>query len=1067
MSTFKVQPVYGELIYGWLDVAYRECSNMTVAGVLWDVRWNFRGGTLGSYTMKYHSDSSGTKYPDGLSSDIAEAGEGGSEWAALHGVLRRRFADGRKRTRSLADWTTSYYAMRSIHQFHDCVGPSWTGISAVYRTVDYVWQAGTHDRGRKAWDALVSYTIESTIASAGASHQHVPTAVALVKGACAAAARTSIPRLSAHLAEFDVVLRHTGSAHARTQARKIGKRLMSGDEDPTALEPRDYLLLKTHVAGRAVWAGHGWCAVVTGNVLCVLSRSDIVRVHQMLTAICSGWFAAIAQVSIAPGEERAKRDLVAQSYERQVARVLDLARQSELGREVLVCKSLKRAFSAVLGELSGPLCADETVKLWAEAASTVPKWSDVIHAWGAEALQWRATTCFNVGKVYKICPAPDACPALTLIERHEMVSNHNHMEVEFRDEFRSVLRAEILKAYIKKPGVRLALRDGVPAPDWWANYRKGDYDAVRSREIHTHLAWEGTATMPPRRREDPSLWKDSGLGWDSYDVAVDPERPKTSGNMLTRMVYDPSCAMPGIEHYGHPHEHKIDTKPEGHKDPARGIYSGNLRDRLNQSWMEAAVDEVARFHSAYMIGADAEAREARVRALTDRPADHRHVALYYSFDISGWSPRMPPEAQRISHEIWADLYSSALFRSAHNINEGARVYMNKAGYTGWYINPGANFEGYNGKEMTVILIALMSLTVTHWRARVVAAGLCDARQAARYAAMLLAYIDDGLAKLVVPREIAGDMFSLFKDTSVTVFAACGYNIEPSKCYPSDRFAVFLNEPYLAGRHVVHGTRAAMTICAENVEPHTSIIERTTAVSTGCRGAVTAGLDALAGTVIQAYHVYKHLKEWVSWPSPVVAAVWSFMPRAWGGLGLPTMLQLCTSGGGAASEEGAYTMQRWATISPAVRKAFLSASRGAMQTRTSTGVLLSPLGGRLLDGPMVETRVPEAVRRALVSVSAELSPLAREFIAFSSPESLADFAEATIPQVSTHGLQEQVIMDLASTHPHALFSAFAQRIEKSSTLISLVGFKKMADIMRANRRDAAASYRVMKSRLGVS
>jgi len=1067
MSTYKVQPVYAEMILGWLDLDRLEIPDAGFDDVLRFMSWNFKGGTLGDYPMMFPSESSMTCFPSGSSMHLVEEGYADKNYTALRALVARRARDQRKRTRAFADWAASYAACRAISRMEGCTRPAVSGLHSVYVLMSRLWTSAlTKVRGEVLRHTDV-FTREMCAASAASSHLHVPTALEIASAVSSATAASRLPSLLEIVDDIVRLVRHVGSPEARQTARTVGRRVLSGDISVAGADFTDLRTASIRIANTNLRSGHGWACFIHGEDLHVLSRSDIVRLHQLAISISSGLYATIAQACVAPGSERLAVRAIGLAYEAQVDRVLSMALKCPPGDEVYACKALKRAFSAYLGELSGPLCATETVELWEEAFSTKHADPGILARWVDEIRPWSAGTAFNLGKVYKVCPAPDASPALTLIERHEMVTNRNMMEVGAQDTFRTALRAQILRAYIRGPGVRLSLRNDAIKPAWWSSYKAAKFDDVPSAEIHEYLAWEGTATMPARTPQDPSVWKDSGLGWDSWDVAVDPFRNPMHGNMLTRMIFDPQCPMPGVRHTPAEHAHKIDTKPEGHKDPARGIYSGNIAERLNQSWMEAAVDDVAQFHPAYMIGADAETREARVRALTDRVHKPNEVAVYYSFDISGWSPRMPPEAQEISHQLWAELYNENLFRSARTINEAARIYMNKGGFTGWYFNTGSNLEGYNGKEMTMILIALMARTVLIWRRELVAARLATVATARGLAAMLLAYIDDGLAKLVLPRGPAAAMFELFKECTVREFGACGYKIEVSKCYPSDRFAVFLNEPYLAGHHVVHGTRAAMTICAENTEPHTTILERVTSVATGCRGAVAAGLDGLTATLLLAYHVYRHIREWVFRPDPVASAVWAMFPRAWGGLGCPTALQMSTSGGGSASVESVYCAQKWAQISLPARRCFLICARSTFSNRTPTGILLSPLGGRLKDGPMIESRVPDAVRLALANLrsAARLSALAEEFLAFSSPDSLADYAGALVHLSTDTTLQDQLLRDLASAHPHALFSAFAQRIEKSATLIKLIGFRSVLRIIKANRRDAVMSYRIMKARSG--
>jgi len=1057
MSTYKVQPVYAELVMGWLDLACSGHGAVSMGEVSEVVSWNFKGGELGAYHMQFATDHSGDYYPQGPLADIVS--QDGRDMSALLRVIARR-RGGRARTmRSVADWAYSYAVARNAVTTSARGVPCMTGLRAVYTVAASVWEDCLGGRLGADWRTCERYIRECALASASASHLDVPTADDVTAACFAAIRSTRAPQLASVLTDVAAIVRVSGSPYTRDRARAQGRLALDGLPGDELITPR------MNCGSLAMRVLHGCTVCIVRGAAIALSKSDLVRLHQILSSIMSGLFATAAQCAISPGLERARASDAAKAYSRQVDRIFRAIEAVPQGDEVVVCKAFKRAFTHYLGVLSGPLGAAEAEALWEETLSTPHVPRGLMADWVTECEGWSASMGFNIGKVYKICPAPDACPARTLLERHEMVCNRNTANPAALADLRNVLRDQILRAYVRKPGVHLAFRNPERKPVWADDYMAGRFDMVPAAQIHTYLEWEGTAEMPARLPDDPAVWKDSGLGWDTLRLAMSDEKPRFHGNMMTRMLVDSSAPMPGTRHMCGEHAHKIDTKPEGHKDPARGIYSGNLRDRLDQSWMEAAVEAVARNHPSYMIGADTATREARVRAVVSRCHDHTMQDVYYSFDVKGWSPNMDPAVQRLSHELWATLYNEELFRQAHCINEGTPVYMNKAGYAGWFRNPGANFEGYNGKEMTCVLIALMARAVRKWRERLILTRMCTPREASRWSAVLLAYIDDGLAKLTLPRDRLDQLFAVYKTVTVEAFAECGFTVEVSKCFPSDRFAIFLNEPYLGGRHVVHGTRAAMTICAENTEAHTSLVERVVSVSTGCRGAVASGLDAMCGSLLQAFHVYRHITEWVRRPNAVVAAVWSHMPRNWGGLGMPTALQLGTSGGGSAFEEGVQTMQAWSRVSDTARTAFLGAARSALRPRAAMGMLMSPLGGSLPNGPMVESRVPDAVRAGLINLrkAGRISTLARSFLSYSSPQSMSEFAGRVLSGPPGRAVQEQLLADLASTHPHHLFSAFAKRIEKSSTLISLVGQREMARIIRANRTDAAASYKIAKER----
>jgi len=1058
MSTFKIQPVYAELLMGWLSCCEKEIGDMSWDSVLGLIQWRFKGGQMGAYPAVHPTPCSETYFPDGTTSDLVAEGEWGKNRGALRRIVRTQMGEKRRTRAAQCAWVHSFALVKSASREWLTVGKASTGLSAVYLVLRNLWNSSPQP---SALDGdLFRYIREMSVISAAASHLSPAVVSELCDQARLALGKTTVMSIRKWARDSDRVLRYAMSRLAAHTSRTRGMSLQLGgamDADLSDLGARKY-----HIGNLRLLVTSGCAVTSCMGQLVALSTSDLQRLRTFLLGASSGLFATVTQAVVAPGPERFRAAAIGNAYCAQIDRLLQSTKRIQIGDEVKVCKGYKRAFGAFLGELAGPLCAGETRELWMEAEATTSHGELDVAGWIAEIRGWSVPTAFNLGKVYKLCPAPDASPGGTMLERHEMVSNRNTMQPSVAELFRVELRAQILRAYIRTPGVKLMPRSA--KPPWWDAYLHRDFDNVPSDEIHQWLAWEGTAVMPSRSPDDPAVWKDSGLGYDTMDEGMDPDRSRLKGNMLTRMVFDSALPMPGVRHNGHLRDHKVDIKPEGYKDPARAIYSGNLRDRLNQSWMEAAVEGVACNHPSYMIGATAEQREARTRMVVDRPEAFDEVALYYSFDISGWSPRMPPEPQHISHDIWGQLFGEPLFSDAKNITDGSRVYMNKGGYQAWYINNGANFEGYNGKEMTMILITLMSLSIKVWRRDLVRGGLCDRKSADKLSAGLLAYIDDGLAKLTVKREGAVRKFAIYKQTCERVFRSVGYNIEPSKCYPSDRFAIFLNESYLMGRHVSHGTRAAMTLNAENTEEHTTLLERTSAAAGGCAGAVMAGLDVMAGYMLMAYTWHAHITEWLPHSDPILAAVWSLMPRAWGGLGAPTALQLGTSGSGASFEEGARTMQIASQVSTIARCAYLGKARGGLVLRSSKMVLSAPLGGSSPTGTMTLSRVGPVVRKALVNLRSKgvLSPLAQTFLRYGSDEAFEAYAAAVVPLGKDTVIQEQLLVDLKDVHPHALFQRFTTRLEKSSTLFRLAGGRELGRMKKANREDVTRSYQNIRS-----
>jgi len=341
-------------------------------------------------------------------------------------------------------------------------------------------------------------------------------------------------------------------------------------------------------------------------------------------------------------------------------------------------------------------------------------------------------------------------------------------------------------------------------------------------------------------------------------------------------------------------------------------------------------------------------------------------------------------------------------------------------------------------------------------------------QAASVAALLLAYIDDGIARVDMPtvNGNAKECFELFKTVCVKTFAGCGFTIERAKCFPSDVFFIFLNEPYHAGRHIIHGTRAAAAVCSTQNEEHEALPTVIDKAATGCRGAVVAGLDGTAAMILMAVHANLIITEWVGNMDPVLKALFCFVPRAWAGLGMPTEMQLSTTTSGDAYVESLATIQCWARCNPAVKNLFLAMMRAAPNKRSATSIGTSPMSVHHELGYMKDSRATTEARRQLARLahSGVLSPLAESFLQHADPKGFAAYCSSWLPAEHGAAIQEVVVADLVSVHPQSLYSAFTRRIEKARTFIKIVGWKRVQTIISTNRAEAVWARRVLLARV---
>lgn len=1074
MTTFKNNAKYAELLFSYLELSMREDNPLTPQLVLLRMRWRFKGGNLKEVAdaTRLQPETSTHHFPDGDSASIAEQWGSSRDALSLAQIVSRRSRRLKKRaTEALVGTWLFLNASYNLYKEEFVI---YSGMKAVYFAFGRLWEAAPRLKGGDVWDLLEQFSRELTVGTSMASKMHLDTVLTRQSQYWRMLSQTRVEGLLRCVLDIKELLRLVRSRPVKAQARQLGKEIYESWE-PYADSARVYnqpipdlgdevLCTVVRLGAHNVRVSQGVVLLTTGTVRFALSVGDLERLHQLTMSAASCLVGACAQSVIGTPKQISNASLALEVSERNIQRIVESSRRVPLGDEVLVCKGYRRAYTAHLAVLAGPLCQEELRELLREAEETAPDGVLDIGGYTEDLRGLDAANSLNAGKVFKICPAPDVSPGAAMVDRVKQIGDCNIFDPQMAESFRVELRDQILRAYLRASKGRMRLRDEANRPAWWVHYLKKELERVPTSEIHQYVQWEGSAKMPTVSPYDPANWKDAGLGADSMREALDQPRLGCKKNMITRLLFDDDCPMPGKPVLSDEHMIKFFVKAEGHKDPARGIFSSNLVDRQAQSWMEKAVEKVARRHPSFMIGAPIDVKDMKIRQLTAVPRNPGWVALFYSFDISGWSAKMPAEPQRISHSIWAELYGGHLFNRATQVNEGATIYVNLEGYFGWYRNTASNLEGFNGKEMTMVLVALLSLSVRVWRRRVVEEGHLTAEEARATTALLFAYIDDGLSRIDLPAEKAVAAFDCYKLAVIDTFARCGFSVETSKCFPSDRFAIFLNEVYLGGRHVVHGVRAAMGISSEPTERHTTLVERLTTVSTGCRGAVMAGLPGLSAVFLMAYHSLLHIIEWTQEDNPVILAVWCLSPRSWGGLGLPNMLQMSVSGSGAAFEEGVATLQGYARANRTAKSYFLTMARTALEERSAVSVLTAPLSSRVSEGYMVDSRVAGLVRDALKNKMEQgrLSSYAERLLRYGDGLGFKDYAEAVVHVGHLDVVQEQMLTNVMEAHPHSIFSSFARRVEKSATVSSILGFRAFQELMQSNRSEVKESVEVVRA-----
>jgi hypothetical protein len=531
-------------------------------------------------------------------------------------------------------------------------------------------------------------------------------------------------------------------------------------------------------------------------------------------------------------------------------------------------------------------------------------------------------------------------------------------------------------------------------------------------------------------------------------------KPKTHTNMAMRRFTDED--YPTIQRAfdnllaTYPRHAKSDQKPENYKDPLRLFYEACLIDRMGVSWSEDCVYSVASHHPCYMLGKKPRDIQARAREMVSPPAPGMSKR-FFTYDVSNWSAGMAAKIQRTSGTFWAEVFDDPRVGSAYNTMAECTVFIQKHGMLAGYESPHANFEGYDGKAMTFVHIALMSAVVQRTRQLT---GRADVDS------VLMAYIDDGASMIEVPREVADEVDLEFRTNAEEVYGAEKFILHAHKCLPSDRMFMFLNEIYYAGVHVVSATKAALKIASEPKDEHDSLPDRMMTLSSGAQGAVQSGLDHSVAALFMYYLAYLELRDWCGRSlrlldiAPVAVALFFVSPTAYGGLALPSPVGLDKTGKGASIAEGMAAMQSCALAYPVTARRVVALFRTPLPTRTATAILRNPTGSAGLS--LLRTNRVSAALADRMEDFVE-NPVAKSVIAPLWTFDTEGFATALLSSVTT--ISAASVQLAWKACPCSLAEAWVAKFESSKTIKAVLGRRVFGAIVRAQRKDAVVAMTV--------
>jgi hypothetical protein len=735
----------------------------------------------------------------------------------------------------------------------------------------------------------------------------------------------------------------------------------------------------------------------------------------------------------------------------------------DVGEHLDLCKAYKTCLSIVKCQIAGQMSSRYAPGLIAEITEMdiYPRIGSAINQYISDCKSIPPSGSLPLAKIFRLLPPPDVWIVDALRERWEEASIIKNIGPAKCAEFKTALKEVVMTSLIRDKATKLELRDTNTRPAWWASYLDGDYENVPTAELYGTFVTKGVILMQDRSRYDPTVWKDSGCGADTMEEAMDDQRPRMKKNFLMRMILDSSCPMPEDPWSDENAISEAGLKGESHKK--RIFYSNRVKSRMHQSTCDATVGRAMSSHPSFAIQKTGVERDDAFDALSSPPSSEEYarattlvvalVVLYYSFDIKGWSSRMASDIQMASHEVWDEFTDTTNFTKTAKNREKATVYVNQDGVKAWYTNGSANFEGYNGKEMTALHIAIMTIAVKRLRA-----ALPNVDQNL-LTITLQAYIDDGMAKMVLPSDIALAIFDTWCDVVVNTWAEFGFIIERKKSFPSPAYFEFLGEEYYAGTHLATGSKAAMRITADPFERYESLADRVTKLATACRGAAVAGLRAPSAYLLQCYMVADEVAKWVPIYNPTAVSCWLLAPFGMGGVGMPGLYQQGANASGATLEECANNLWSWHPHNPAVAEAYVAVIRRGFLPRTAAEVLSVPLGGKVSKSGLRKNPVGKKVSERLDGLKSDgkITDLGKFMMELDNYVSYKNFAEDTLNLEAGEVYQEALLNDVEDPLPQTINRAFMSRFESARTISYFVRTAQMRRVTRKNSSDAKMSY----------
>jgi hypothetical protein len=670
--------------------------------------------------------------------------------------------------------------------------------------------------------------------------------------------------------------------------------------------------------------------------------------------------------------------------------------------------------------------------------------------------RWKPREALELASIRKMLPVPDFCIYSAMNNNYLKHSNpfsqipHSDPNTTWDDFIlyweHSMIR-NFHERHNKCPG---AIKNDAEHKDWHNNYPRILPKFIPYKEIRD-IDWHGTFVYSDYNYAEHELRKDKTTAPNRVPENMTSkeltELPLYERNQIANLFLNPN--MPRLKdlreqiknnNEGFDYVHLTALKPEAKKEGGRMFYMGNDAQRTPLSEKEANTSEYLVHKPGNSSGISSKdlLKHMREIALLSTRAIRK---VMVSFDIEAWSPKQNPKLKEEAYRIWGYAYGLDHIQSLLKIFHGSRLAFIKHNIHHEYVNQGQDLEGYDAKTNTAMHIEVMGYAIN----------ACRRLGKLKHGASLLCLIDDGGMSLEFDYDATDEQILDCIGCIEEVYHMVGLRLSWDKTFVSERLFQYLNEVYYGGFKVTPGLKAFLRVGKDVDVPAKTISDDLDAFAGQIQGGLKAGASYMMSYAMYMFEVYRTLKRWSRYKVKIEDRhiLMCLTPLAFGGLGIRSLVQLSTNEAFNPVTAGIGNLKAFCTYYPKNAPIVNMMINARMREMKPENFVRAPRAIRAEVRTLNLQRFANTMREWLMKESR--NPYIKSVLSLSFDESTTIFCEriASQREVSAMGLQA-----LSNLSPGAAIDKLVNKLQRSQTAASLLGFKDVLRIMLANKFQAA-------------